>query len=125
MCLTSLKTDSRKSHNNRLRFIHLFLIALIALSLLNLVIAIFSKLRADITTRFFADILNQQILSIDNELGNGKNSETEAEKQRLAILKKNQKLEIAAKRLKNVKFMLLGFILCACLLYVLLFFFLK
>ena len=103
---------------------HLFLIALIALSLLNLVIAIFSK-KADITARFFADVLNQQILSIDNELGNGKISELEAEKQRLAILKKNQKLEIAAKRLKTAKFMLLGFILCACLLYVLLFFFLK
>ena len=103
---------------------HLFLIALITLILLNFVIAIFSK-KVDITARFFADVLNQQILSIDNELGNGKISELEAEKQRLAILKKNQKLEIAAKRLKIVKFMFLRFILCACLLYVLLFFFLK
>ena len=103
---------------------HLFLIALITLILLNLVIAIFSK-KVGITARFFADVLNQQILSIDNELGNGKISESEAEKQRLAILKKNQKLEIAAKRLKTVTFLLLGFILCACLLYVLLFFFLK
>ena len=124
MCLTSLKTDSRKSHNNRLRFMHLFLIALITLILLNFVIAIFSK-KVGITARFFTDVLNQQILLIDNELVNGKISESEAEKQRLAILKKNQKLEIAAKRLKTVKFMLLGFILCACLLYVLLFFFLK
>jgi len=100
---------------------HLFLIALITLILLNFVIAIFSK-KAGITARFSEDTLNQQILSIDNELGNGKISESEAEKQKLAISKKNQKLEIAAKRLKIVKFMFLGFILCACLLYVLLFF---
>lgn len=103
---------------------HIFLILLTVLILLDLLIAKFSK-KAGITARFFADVLNQQILSIDNELGNGKISESEAEKQRVAILKKNQKLEIAAKRLKTVKFMLLGFILCACLLYVLLFFFLK
>ena len=103
---------------------HLFLIALITLILLNFVIAIFRK-KVGMTARFSEDTLNQQILSIDNELGNGKISESEAEKQRLAILKKNQKLEIAAKRLKIGKFMFFGFILCACLLYVLLFFFLK
>ena len=103
---------------------HLFLIALITLILLNFVIAIFSK-KAGITARFSEDTLNQQILSIENELGNGKVSESEAERQKLGMLKKNQKLEIAAKRLKTVKFLLLGYFLCACQLYVLLFFFLK
>lgn len=101
-----------------------FILSFTELILLNLFIVKFSK-KAEITARFSEDTLNQQILSIDNELGNGKISESEAEKQKLAILKKNQKLEIAAKRLKIVKFMFLGFILYACLLYVLLFFFLK
>ena len=63
--------------------------------------------------------------TIGANIGNIFANKAEAERQRLAILKKNQKLEIAAKSLKTVKFLLLGFILCACLLYVLLFFFLK
>lgn len=54
---------------------HIFLILLTVLILLDLLIAKFSK-KAGITARFFADVLNQQILSIDNEFGNGKISES-------------------------------------------------
>ena len=122
MCLTSLKTDSRKSHNNRLRFMHLFLIALITLILLNFVIAIFSK-KAGITARFSEDTLNQQILSIDNEFKNGKLTKKEAENQKIEVLKEAQKLTKTAKILKILKFVVLTVSFCAGLLTVPLFLF--
>ncbi len=122
MCLTSLKTDSRKSHNNRLRFMHLFRIALITLILLNLFIVKFSK-KAEITARFSEDTLNQQILSIDNEFKNGKLTKKEAENQKIEVLKEAQKLTKTAKILKILKFVVLTVSFCAGLLTVPLFLF--